>query len=70
MKEYKEGKYTITEFPGGDKYWVVDNQFHNENGPAVIGTNGHEQYYLNGEVLTKHEWTLEMRAIKFDELGL
>lgn len=32
----------------GDKHWYNDGVLHRENGPAMIGPDGSEEYWLNG----------------------
>ena len=41
-----------------DGEWhYINDQLHNPDGPAVIYANSHKEYYINGEELTKAEFT-------------
>jgi hypothetical protein len=34
----------------GTKRWYKNNQFHREDGPAIIYYNGDQHWYLNGQL--------------------
>ena len=35
----------------GDKFWYKDNQFHREDGPAVVGVDGTTEWFFHGKQL-------------------
>ena len=42
-------EYTVRVHPNGDKYWLLNDQIHREDGPAVEKANGTKEWCLNGE---------------------
>jgi len=53
----KEKPYCII-YPDGDKYWVVNNKFHREDGPAIeyIDQELDHCYYLNDIKYSFEQW--------------
>lgn len=47
--------------------WYKEGVIHREDGPALITPN-QRTYYINGEHLTKEEWTLQTRANKLEDI--
>jgi hypothetical protein len=33
----------------GDKVWLLNGQYHREDGPAIVYVNGDEDWYLHGD---------------------
>ena len=55
----------------GNKYWYQDGKQHRLDGPAVEGADGQEEYFIDGEYLTKKEFKKRtMKANKLDTLGV
>ena len=42
-------EYTVRVHPNGDKYWLLNDQIHREDGPAVEYANGFKSWHLNGK---------------------
>ena len=50
MKEYKDGKYEVYEWPNGSKKWSYNGKWHRENDlPAIDEITGHKEWWLNGK---------------------
>jgi hypothetical protein len=43
----------------GTKRWVLNHQLHRTDGPAVEWSNGHVQWFLDGEVFYTFDHWLE-----------
>jgi antitoxin component YwqK of YwqJK toxin-antitoxin module len=37
-------------YPSGTKEWLLDGEFHREDGPAIEYSSGTKEWYLNGEL--------------------
>ena len=53
------GAYHVI-YPNGAEHWLVDNQYHCEDGPAYIWTDGTEWYYLYGIEYQKSDYYKEL----------
>ena len=51
----------------GNELWLLNGKYHRTDGPAVQYINRSKSWYLNGEYLTKEEWTYTMRVNKLEE---
>jgi NTP pyrophosphatase (non-canonical NTP hydrolase) len=40
-------KYTVKEYPNGDKFWYLNDKRHREDGPAAEYADGHKSWWLN-----------------------
>jgi uncharacterized protein YodC (DUF2158 family) len=40
----------LHEFTNGDRHWLLNNQFHREDGPAIEYYSGTKSWYLNGNL--------------------
>jgi hypothetical protein len=53
MKKVKITKLSnggeLEEYPNGNKFWVLNGNYHRVDGPAIIHYNGSRFWYLNGE---------------------
>ncbi len=49
-------KVTKTAFPNGDIFYKNERgEFHHEDGPAVIYTNGYQAWFINGKLHCEDE---------------
>jgi hypothetical protein len=46
--EYHREDGPAIEWPGGNKYWYINNKLHREDGPAIEFVNGTKEWYRNG----------------------
>lgn len=53
-------KYEVRVASGGDKFWRLNGQRHNEDGPAIEFSDGAKHWYLNGIQYTESEHKEEM----------
>jgi len=42
-------EYTVKVYPEGDKWWLLNDRLHREDGPAVELVNGTKEWHLNGK---------------------
>ena len=50
----------------GNKYWISNNLWHREGGPAIEYANGDKSYYFNGECHREDGPSIEtMSGIKY-----
>jgi len=64
-EERKEKPYCV-EYRDGNKFWLVNNKFHQEDGPAIIYPDGSICWYLNGLSYSFEEW-LKLTPISDEE---
>jgi hypothetical protein len=49
----------------GDRIWTdSDSEWHREDGPAVIYTNGEVEYMIHGRYMSKGEWIQFLKSDK------
>lgn len=48
-------EYTVRAYKNGTKNWLLNDNLHREDGPAVEGANGYKEWWLNGEHMTEAE---------------
>lgn len=36
----------------GTQFWILDSNLHRTDGPDVIWSNGHQEWWLNGNAMT------------------
>jgi len=65
IEERKEKPYCI-EYPDRDKFWLVNDKFHREDGPSIIYPDGTICWYLNGIRYSFEEW-LKLTTISDEE---
>ena len=53
MNKVKNGRY---EDGYNSVYWYRDNLLHREDGPAIEGSSGEKQWFLNGVEYSKEEF--------------
>jgi hypothetical protein len=41
----------LVEAPNGNKFWVLNDTYHREDGPAIEYLNGSKEWWVNGERL-------------------
>ena len=39
----------LTLYADGSKYWICNQQYHRDNGPAVVHSDGHTEFWFNGK---------------------
>ena len=49
----------------GYKAYYINNEWHRLDGPAIIFSSGEERYYINDEYLTKKEFDLHPKRLKY-----
>ena len=49
----------------GSKAYLIENKYHRLDGPAIIYSNGVQEYYINDKELTEEEFELHPRRLKF-----
>jgi hypothetical protein len=54
---HREKDLPAYEVSNAYKAWYLNGILHRENGPAVIHSNGKEEYALDNVYLSKEEWT-------------
>jgi len=69
-KDYKEDKYIVRKFSGGEKLWFYKEKYHREDGPAYEEPSGYKEWWLNSEEYPEEDWKKEMRKRKLKELGI
>lgn len=52
-RKYKEGKYTVTEYPNGTLEYRWAGVLHRDEGPAIIKSDGSLYYYISGALERK-----------------
>jgi len=52
--EIPENYTGIVESENGTKYWLKNDLFHREDGPAIVYKNGSEEWYENGRYHRKN----------------
>jgi len=52
-----DGCYVCTDWFGSDRYYNSRDEFHREDGPAIIHTTG-TVYYLNDRYYTEEEYKM------------
>jgi hypothetical protein len=40
----------LEKYPNGNKYWVLNGNYHRVDGPAIIHNNGSKFWYINGKI--------------------
>jgi hypothetical protein len=58
----------IVECEDGTRYWYVDNIRHRIDGPAYIGPDGYEEYWVNCKQVTELEHDLLYNMLKLKGL--
>ena len=51
-----KNEQTVRIYPGGTKYWYLDNKRHRTDGPAVKLVDGDKYWYLNGKLFSEEEY--------------
>ena len=49
----------------GVKFYCIEDKAHRLDGPAVIRSNGLEEYWINNEYLTKEEFEVHPDRLKY-----
>ena len=49
------------EDPYGNKYWYLNGFLHRTDGPAIECSNGYKVWYVNGQYLTEHEFSRQIK---------
>jgi len=49
----------------GYKVYYIEGKIHRLDGPAVMWANGEEEYWINGEELSKEEFEKHPERLKF-----
>ena len=47
------------------KAYYIENEYHRLDGPAIIFSYGQERYYINGKILSKEEFDVHPKRLKF-----
>lgn len=53
---HRDNDLPATEYFNGTKAWYQDGLRHRTTGPAVIGCNHGDEYWVNGKLLTPEQW--------------
>lgn len=61
-----EGDKTCTVYVGGNEYWYKNEDFHREDGPAIIYRDGDKRWYFDGMSYTEEEHKKLMEEINFN----
>jgi len=48
-------EYTVRVYKKGNKNWLLNDNLHREDGPAVEGANGYKEWWLNGKKMSEEE---------------
>ena len=68
-KLQKTRGYIIVKFSDGDEMYLLDGNYHREDGPASI-FDGENNWYLNGELYNIYEWNKITKFYTDEELVL
>ena len=49
------------EYIDGDKFWYIEDYLHRLDGPAIEFSNGYKEWYVNGQYLTEHEFSRQIK---------
>ena len=49
MIERKVKEYTVRVYEDGSKFWLLNDNLHREDGPAIEWASGSKYWYLNGK---------------------
>jgi hypothetical protein len=62
-----KSKLTTTEY--GGKIWKLPNgDYHRENGPAIVYSDGYKSWWIDGIMYTEQKHRYEMRCRKLKQL--
>ena len=69
---YRKGKLTLHNPYGpafissdGNKEYYIENKLHRLDGPAIIHSNGLKYYFIDGKRLSKEEFDVHPKRLKF-----
>jgi len=68
-EEIKIKPYCI-EFSDGDKHWLLNGQFHREDGPAIEYSDGDKVWYLKDYEYSFEEWLKKLDIIDEEKIFL
>jgi len=52
----------------GNKFWMLNGDYHREDGPAIEWTDGDESWFILGKLYTKEGYLKKMRQLKIELL--
>jgi len=43
-------EYTVRVYENGTRFWLLDDDYHREDGPAIVWADGYTAWFLNGDL--------------------